>query len=192
MTARDLPHFSVEQYLELERAAEYKSEYYGGEIFAMSGGTYPHSILIANVTGEVHAALRGKACRVASSDLRVRTRPGGLHTYPDLTVICGEPRFADDLADTLLNPALIVEVLSKSTEQHDRGLKFEEYRMIETLREYVLVSQYRPFVEVFSRETDGSWRLREYKGLEAVCEFPALGCSVKLADLYAGVPLNAE
>ncbi len=131
-----------EQYIEIERAAEFKSEYFDGRMFAMSGGTYVHARLITAFTAEICQACpeTGHAARLLRSSA-FASAPKGLHPYPDIAVVCGEPAFADDQKDTLLNPVLIVEVLSKSTEAMDRGLKFREYRKIDSLREYVLVSQ---------------------------------------------------
>jgi Uma2 family endonuclease len=178
--------FTPEQYLELERATEFRNEYYGGEIFPRAECSYRDARIGSNLLAALGSALRESMCFVGPSILRVRTRPGGLYTYPDLVGVCGQPKFADEHEDTLLNPILIVEVLSKSTESNDRGLKFEEYRAIETLRDYVLVSQNKPLVEVYSRNSDGTWLLREYKGLDSACEFPSVGCSVKLAEIYRG------
>lgn len=192
MSANPVPRLTPEQYLEIERKAEFKSEYYGGEMYAMSGGTYPHGVIILNLGAELRAALKGRPCSTTSNDVRLRVSPGGLYTYPDVMVVCGDPRFADDQADTLLNPTLIVEVLSHSTEAHDRGLKFEQYRMIESLKEYVLVSQYRPKIEKFRRQASGEWVLSECTGLEAVCEFGSVECRIPLSEIYSNVKFTIE
>jgi Uma2 family endonuclease len=190
MSAQPIPSITPERYLEIERAAEFKSEYFDGRMVAMSGGTYIHALLITSLAGEIYQALRNRPCRVASSELRVRTVAQGLHTYPDITVICGEPLFADDQKDTLLNPVLIAEVLSKSTEAMDRGFKFREYRKIESLREYVLVSQVAPLIEVFVRGPEDDWRLREFSGLDAVCRLTSIDCNLAVADVYRNIPLE--
>jgi Uma2 family endonuclease len=135
MAAQHTPRFTPEKYLEMERVAEYKSEYYRGEIFAMAGGTYAHFLLISNLNTELSVGLRGGPCRVGMTELRVRTHYDGLYTYPDIVAICGEPRFADNRPETLINPILIVEVPSKATESKDRVLKFREYRRIESLKQ---------------------------------------------------------
>lgn len=122
--------------------------------------------------------------------MRVLTRPNGLYTYPDIVAICGEPRFADERTDTLLNPVLVVEVLSKTTELRDRSVKFREYREIESLRQYVLVSQYFHHIEVFSKGQDGFWSLRDFKGEDTTCELSSIGCSFRVGDVYRGVPLE--
>jgi Uma2 family endonuclease len=181
-----------ERYLEMERAAEFKSEYFEGQVYAMAGGTYPHAAVIANVIGELRRALKQKPCTVTSSDARLRVSPTGLHTYPDVMVVCGEAEFADDQRDTVLNPTLIVEVLSKSTEGHDRGFKFAQYRKLDSLREYVLVSTGEPRVEKFLRQPDGQWLLSESVGMEAVCRFESLDCQILVSEVYYRVTLGGE
>jgi len=183
MSAQSQPRLTPEQYLESERAAEFRSEYYCGQIYAMAGGSYQHFQIIGNVSGEVHTALKKRPCSVGSSDLRLRVSPQN-YTYPDVVVICGDPRFADDQKDTLLNPTLIVEVLSPSTEAYDRGFKFAQYRTVESLEEYVLVAQAEPRVEDFRRQSGGHWLLSEAFGLESVCRFDSLDCTLALADIY--------
>lgn len=145
-----------EEYLALDRAAEFKSEYFDGDIFAMSEGTFAHATLAARIATELNNALRGKGCRVAASDARVRASRTTF-VYPDVSVVCGKPLL--EHGDILLNPVVIVEVPSDSTERYDRGLKFARYRQIESLEEYVLVAQAEPSVEVFRRGADGSWSL---------------------------------
>jgi len=190
MAAQHIPRFTPEQYLEMERAAAYRSEYFEGEIFAMASGTYAHFRLIGNLTGELYQGLRGKQCFVGPSEMRVRTRAAGLYTYPDIVAICGEPRFVDEKPDTLINPVMILEVLSKSTEMKARGMKFREYRAIESLQQYVLVSQYAHLIEVYSRSTDDTWILREFQGEDTICELTSIGCSFRIGDAYRGVPLE--
>jgi Uma2 family endonuclease len=192
MSAQPQPRLTPEQYLQAERAAETRSEYYQGHVYAMSGGSYQHGQIIMNFGGELRAALKKRACSVCASDLRVRVSPDGLYTYPDVVVICGDPRFADDQRDTLLNPTLIVEVLSPSTEAYDRGFKSAQYRTIESLEEYVLVSQVEPRVEVFRRQPGSHWLLSEAVGLGAVAQLDSLDCSVKLDEIYDKVTFNAE
>lgn len=192
MSAQAQPHLTPEQYLEAERSAEYRHEYYNGQIYAMSGGSYQHAQIIGGLVREIGNALKKRPCSVVPSDLRLRVSPGGLYTYPDVIVICGDPRFADDRRDTLLNPALIVEVLSPSTEAYDRGFKSAQYRMVESLEEYALVSQAEPRVEVFRRQAGAHWLLSEAVGLEAVCDFESLDCAVPLAEIYAKVTFGPD
>ena len=189
MSAQPTPRLTPEEYLRMERAADYRSEYYDGQMLAMSGGTYPHVLTISNVSRPLGNSLTGRGCKVVSSDLRVRAS-GRTYCYPDVAVICGAPRFADDQRDTLVNPIVLVEVLSKSTEAHDRGLKFKEYRQIESLQEYVLVWQDEPRVEVFQRGPSTEWIFRDFNGLDGVCHLASVDCDVPLAAVYEGVPLE--
>ena len=140
----------------------------------------------------MHTGLKKRPCSVVSSELRLRVSPDGLYTYPDVIVICGNPRFADDQRDTLLNPALIVEVLSPSTEAYDRGFKSAQYRTVESLEEYALVSQSEPRVEVFRRQAGAQWLFSEAIGLESVCHFESLDCAVPLSEIYAKVAFSPD
>jgi Uma2 family endonuclease len=191
MSAQPQARLTPEQYLEIERASEFRSEYYNGRLYAMSGGSYNHVRIIGNLAFELRNALRQRPCEVTTSDLRLRVSPNGLYTYPDVTVVCGEPKFADDQKDTLLNPVFIAEVLSPSTEAYDRGFKSVQYRKLESLQEYALVSQAEPRVEVFRRQPGGDWLLSEAAGLDAACGFDSLGCRIALADIYGKVTFDA-
>ena len=156
MSAVLLQRYSLEEYLERERHVETRSEFLGGEIRAMSGGSEPHSLIQINVTTELRMQLKGGRCRVYNNDMRIKC-PTGLYTYPDASVVCGPSRFEDGRRDTLLNPRAIFEVLSPSTQAYDRGEKFAHYRTIPTLREYVLVSQDRFLIEHHVRDESGAW-----------------------------------
>ena len=194
-----LKRISEQEYLLRERAADFKSEFFDGEMFAMVGGTPTHSLIAANFIREAGNALRGRPCKVFTSDLRVRVDATGLYTYPDATIVCGELQFADDQRDTLTNPTVIVEVLSESTEKYDRGRKANHYRQIESLQELVLISQDRPHIERFTRQSSGDWLFHEDRGLTAKFELPAVGIlaqtglAIALAEIYRNVefaPLN--
>ena len=189
MSAQSVARITPEEYLEAERKAEFKHEYFDGEVFAMSGGTFPHGTIITNVASELRQALKGRSCTVTSNDIRLRVGSGLLYTYPDILVVCGEPKFVDDQKDTLQNPTLIVEVLSPSTEGHDRGLKFRQYRTIESLREYVVVSQYEPRVEKFRLQPAGEWLMTECVGLEGICRFESINCELAMSEIYYNVTL---
>jgi Uma2 family endonuclease len=169
--------------LELERKAEYKSEYCGGEVFAMAGATEAHNILAANMLALIHYQFRSRDCRVYGSDMRVAVSPEGLYTYPDVSAACGEPRFLDEHRDTLLNPAVIVEVLSSSTEAYDRGRKFELYRTLDSLQQYVLVATDRIHVDVYTRVQDGRWLLRSLAAADSI-ELDSVGCRLPVSELY--------
>ncbi len=179
-----------QEYLARERRADFKSEYLRGEVFAMSGATWEHSLVKDNMAREAGNQLRGGPCRVITSDLRVRVSATGLYTYPDITIVCDQPQFEDDVLDTLLNPRALVEVLSESTEKYDRGAKFGHYRQIPSLQEYVLVAQDRPLIERFVRQAHGGWMLTVYEGLTEVFEFASVPARIPLAEIYAGVKLQ--
>jgi Uma2 family endonuclease len=188
MSAQPVPRLTPEQYLEIDRAAEVKSEYYDGEMFAMSGGRAPHAIISFALGAALIPALRGRRCIVTGSDLRVRASEGGPFFYPDVSVCCGEMQLADDNKDTLLNPIVIFEVLSPSSEAYDRGKKFAAYRRIDSLREYVLVSQTEPSVESYLRGSDDKWTLTEFTGTDAICSLKSIECQIALSDVYRDVP----
>jgi Uma2 family endonuclease len=187
MTALRQPRiFTFDEYLLIERNAEYKSEYLDGLIYAMSGGTGSHSYIAANMLIAIGARIRGSNCRVSTSDLRVVTEDLAFAAYPDVTVICGPPRYWDDRNDVLLNPQAIVEVLSPSTEAYDRGEKFERYQRIPSLKEYLLVSQDKPLVELWSRDGDG-WSVSRFEGNTGEFVIDSLGITLPLSEVYAGV-----
>jgi Uma2 family endonuclease len=191
MSAQPQPFLTPEQYLELDRASECRNEYYQGRMWAMSGGSYRHAVIIARLSRALGNALDGRPRGVTTSDVRVRIAPEGLYTYPDVAVVCADPKLADGRSDTLLNPALIVEVLSHSTEGYDRGFKSAQYRRIESLEEYALVWQTEPRVEVFRRQPGGHWLLSESIGMDAVCPFDSVGASVALAEIYDKIAFDA-
>jgi Uma2 family endonuclease len=181
-----------EEYLKIERAAEFRSEYFNGRMYAMAGGSHRQAIIIGNLVSALHHELSKRRCLVTSSDLRVRVDPGGLYTYSDVVVVCGEPKYADNQRDTLLNPVLIVEVLSPSTEAYDRGFKSAQYRALASLQEYALVSQTEPRIEIFRRRSEGDWFFSESAGLEAVCRMESIGCTLALAAVYENVTFGDE
>jgi Uma2 family endonuclease len=185
MTLKTQPQYGFEDYLAAERAArDAKHEYVNGKVFAMTGASYNHNLIVLNLGSELRARLKGSPCHVLPSDMRVRIEAANAAKYPDLTALCEGPRFHDDRQDVLLNPALIVEVLSASTEAYDRGGKFATYRRLPSLEEYVLVSQDQPLVEVFSRQPDGRWVLSETEGLDAEVAFASLECRVAIREIY--------
>jgi Uma2 family endonuclease len=188
------PRFlTPEQYLEIERAAEHKSEYYQGEMFAMAGAGWTHNRLVANLIARIDPQLRSsRGCQICPSDMRVRVSETGLYTYPDVLVVCGQPQFLDDRSDTLLNPTLIIEVLSPSTEAYDRGRKFEHYRAIDCLSEYLLVSSDRVHADLYSRQPGGLWLLTAAGSLEDTLDLASTGCKLVLGDVYENVGLQPE
>jgi Uma2 family endonuclease len=178
---------SPEEYLALERRSEEKHEYLDGEIFAMTGASRQHNLIALNIAASLHAQLADRPCEPYMGDMRIQVAATGLYTYPDVVVVCGEPQLADDSFDTLLNPTLIVEVISPSTEGYDRGKKFAHYRALESLAEIVLVSQERIEVERFSRQPEGGWLLLEANRLEDRLPLPSIGCELSLAAVYKRV-----
>jgi Uma2 family endonuclease len=183
---------SPEEYLEMERKAEYKSEYCHGEMFAMSGGSRKHDRIAFRLTILIGQHLRGKRCEAFTANMRVLAASSGLYTYPDLSVACEEPQFADAQVDTLTNPALLVEILSPSTEDYDRGKKAKLYRAIPSLQELLLIAQDSYEVELYRRQTDGSWSLMEAKGLEAGIALTSIGYTLSLRELYEKVLGDSE
>lgn len=182
-------YLTPEEYLANERVAEYKSEYFAGEVFALAGASRRHNLIMVNMIAALSNRLRGGSCEVYSSDMRVKVDELGKYTYPDVVVACGALQFEDSEQDTLANPTMIVEILSDSTEAYDRGGKFEHYRRIESLREYVLVAQDRHRVEHFLRLEDGHWLFSEIAGLEGTLALGSIGCELPMAEVYYKVDL---
>ncbi len=189
MSAVPKPLLTPQEYLVRERRAETKSEYLRGEMFAMSGASREHNLIAGNVNRELGQQLRERPCEVYQADMRVKVSPTGLYTYPDVTVVCGEPRFEDAEVDTLLNPTVLVEVLSPSTADYDRGGKFTHYRRLASLQEYVLISQELPLVEHYVRQGADEWLLTEQRGLDDVLVLPSIDCRIPLAEIYRKVNL---
>lgn len=184
---RKQKRMTPEQYLAMERAAETKSEFLGGEIFAMTGASRQHNKIVVNTLSALRPQLRRRPCEIYPSDMRVKVVSTGLYTYPDISLVCGQIQFEDSTQDTLLNPQVIIEVLSKSTAAYDRGEKFEHYRKIPSLVEYLLIAQERCLVEHFTRQPDDRWLLAEANSLQDVIELPSVGCKLALADVYEDV-----
>jgi Uma2 family endonuclease len=179
---------SIEEYLELEANSDTKHEYYDGEIFAMAGETIEHNKICGNTYGELYLKLKGKNCRPYVNDLRIAVKRDKLYTYPDISVFCGELQKTDDKFDTATNPTAIIEVLSDSTKDYDRGSKFKFYRNIDQLQDYLLIDATGIVgVEHFSKNQNGLWVLKEYKELEEMLYIQSIDTSLVLSDIYAGV-----
>ncbi|MDB5969476.1 MAG: hypothetical protein JWQ90_1926 [Hydrocarboniphaga sp.] len=189
MTAVLRPRFTQAEYLAAERAAERRSEYVNGEILLMTGASYAHSETVGGLLTALRVRLKGSACRAVSQDLRTRVDATGLYTYPDVVIVCGEPKFSDAHHDTLTNPTAIFEVLSPSTESWDRGGKFQHYQRIASLQEYVLVTQDAPRVERFRR--DGvRWSYERFDGLDALLNLESPVLQLPLAEIYEGLEFS--
>lgn len=190
MSSQPKTYLTPEEYLAIERQAEYKSEYLAGEVFAMVGASREHNLITVNISTALAQQLKDRPCEVYSSDMRVGVSAADLYTYPDVVVACNEPKFDDDYFDTLLNPTLIVEVLSPSTASYDRTKKFGYYRKIESLAEYLLVAQDEYKVEQYVKQPDGRWLLSDISSLAGTVELDSIQCMLKLADVYAKVELT--
>lgn len=177
-------YLSPEEYLAIERRAEYKSEYVEGVMYAMGGGSERHNLIAGNLITELNIQLRKAPCRVYPSDLKVRVPNSKRFFYPDVSVVCDETQFADDEKDVVLNPILIVEVLSESTASFDRGKKFQSYQQIESLQEYLLVSQDEYILEHYLRQEDGHWLYTKASGLDEAIALPTMKCQLALRDIY--------
>jgi Uma2 family endonuclease len=178
--------WTAQEYLAWDRQQPTKHEFFQGEVFAMGGATREHNLLVVNITAELRNALRKKPCETYASDMRVKVPATGLYAYPDASVACGKPEFEDGTLDTLLNPLVLVEVLSDSSERCDRGKKFEQYRSIPSLTDYVLVSQDHVLVEHFRRGEGGTWVLSEVRAGGRV-ELLGPGCALEVDEIYLKV-----
>jgi Uma2 family endonuclease len=184
MGVPETKYITQEEYLIAERAALNKHEYYEGEIFAMSGASLPHNIIFSNTIGSLSSKLKGKSCRPFGSDLRVHILGNTLYTYPDITIICGKPKTTDHKMDTITNPSVIIEILSKSTRDYDKGQKFTLYRDIDTLQEYILIDSEAVRVETLTRNDDNSWTFREYKSMDDCFMIETVKENMLLAEIY--------
>jgi Uma2 family endonuclease len=182
--------YTIEEYLQMERASDEKHEYYKGEIFAMAGASNRHNVIFSNVFGELFSRLRNSPCRPYGSDQRIHIPENTLFTYPDISIICGSIIASDKDEDTATRPIVIIEILSKATRNYDRGEKFRLYRAIPTLREYMLVDSDNVWVEIFRINDHGHWELEEYKTLQETVLLPAINVSLKMEEIYSGTLLT--
>jgi Uma2 family endonuclease len=185
-------YMSETEYLAYERESDNRHEYLNGKVFAMAGASWEHNQIFGTTFASLFAQLRGNPCRVNPSDQRLKVMATGLLTYPDLSVICGEPIFAGGEFDTISNPLVIIEILSPSTEAYDRGEKFQHYREIETLQDYLLISQDKARIERYSKQESGAWLLIDAIGLDTSIELPSISCVLALADVYENVEFGKD
>jgi Uma2 family endonuclease len=190
MASQVKPFASAAEYLALERASEEKHEFFDGEIVAMTGASENHNLIVSNLVRELGVQLKNRGGKVYPSDMRVSIPAENRYVYPDVTVVTTESHFEDDRRDTLLNPQVVIEVLSDSTEAYDRGDKFSSYRTLPSVLDYVLVLQDRAQVEHFVRHQGEDWLLKTHRGLDAMFDLPAIGCRLALRDIYLNVPLD--
>jgi Uma2 family endonuclease len=192
MSVKPEPQFSFDDWLADERAAfESRSEYVNGEVFAMTGGSEAHNLIVTNTVRELSTQMKGRPCRVYANDLKVRIRAANEGRYPDLIALCGERDFHDGRRDVILNPALVVEVLSDSTEAYDRGKKSAAYRLIPSLGDLLLLSQHEVHAELYTRQADGRWLLEDFTALTDRVPLESVGCTLSLAEVYDKVELEA-
>ncbi|HYN78257.1 MAG TPA: Uma2 family endonuclease [Lamprocystis sp. (in: g-proteobacteria)] len=185
MLLQPKPQLSFDDWLEGERAdPEYRSEYVNGEVFAMTGARAEHNGIVTNLVRELSIQFKGRPCQVYANDMKVRVRSANAGHYPDIVAFCGAPEFLDGRRDVLMNPALIVEVLSNSTEAYDRGQKFRNYQQIPTLRDYLLVAQYQVRVEHYARGPDDRWGLTPCTALPETLTLDSVGGTLALAEVY--------
>jgi len=182
--------FTPEEYLVIDRHSEQKHEYFDGGIFAMTGASRRHNLISVNVASSINTQLADRECEVYASDMRVKVSPTGLYTYPDVVIVCETPQFEDKEIDTLLNPTVIIEVLSKTTEGYDRGDKFEHYRRVESLVEVVLIAQDKHHVEHYTRQISGQWLLSETNNLQDKLIITSINCELPLRDIYRKVSVD--
>ncbi len=184
MATASVPYLTPEQYLEIERKAEVRSEYLNGEMFAMAGSTFNHNRILRNTERELDRGLAGRKCDVFMADVKVHVPSTGLYTYPDIAVVCDPVQSLDQAQDVFLNPVLIVEVLSPSTMKYDKGHKFGHYRSIPSFREYLVLDQDAMHAEHHVRQMDGKWLLSDYNQPTDVIHLEAIDCQLTLASLY--------
>lgn len=191
-TSTKKPCVTVEEYLERERIAEMKSEYYDGEVEPMPGGSPSHDTISTNVGGELYLQLKGKPCRAFIENRRVFVDECNVYFYPDVVAVCGEPKYNSDNPPALLNPTAVIEVLSESTEGNDRGRKFFCYRTLSSLMEMVFITQSAPLVERYAQNGNGKWTLETIMGLDAVIVLTSLDCELRLSDIYDRIEFPAN
>jgi len=182
-----LKYLTPEEYLAMEEISEIRHEYYQGEIFAMAGATNDHNLITGDVYTRMNLALTEKGCFVYMTDMQLWVQANSLMTYPDVMVVCGDPKFYEDRTDVIANPIVIVEVLSKSSKDYDRGDKFKLYQSIPTLQEYILIDQYTIYVEQYYLETPKKWAVREYNRLTDILQFAKIDFQISLQDIYRRV-----
>ena len=187
MNAVAKTQLSVEDYLAIENDALFKSEFYEGEMFALAGASHTHNFVKHNLERAIGNRLEAGPCRAASSDQRVRIERSGLFTYPDIVILCGKPKFSPRDPLAIINPTAIVEILSPSTEDYDRGTKFKQYRQIPGFREYILVSQDEAAMERHTLQPDGSWILTVIEGIGETIELASVGITIPLAEVYRDI-----
>lgn len=192
MSAQREPLLTIEEYLALEEASAERHEYHAGRVVLLAGGSEAHTLIIGNITTLLNTQLRERPCRVYTSDLKIKIECARVYTYPDVTVVCGPSHFEDSTRRALLNPAVIVEVLSETTEKYDRGRKFQYYRTIDTLQEYLLVSQSSMHIDHYVRQNDHFWLLSSAASADDTITLPSIACTLLVSDVYHKVSFDQD
>jgi Uma2 family endonuclease len=187
MSQPAIKHVTEAEYLSFERSSQERHEYYKGEIYLMSGASFKHNIIEDNVRGSLHEFLKGRKCRSFGSNLRVHVPKNTLYTYPDILIVCDAPKFVDNEFDTLLNPAVLIEILSPSTGNYDRGAKFDLYRDIDSLKEYILIDSASVHCVRYKKNLDNTWTLSEFKNLHDTFPITTIDLQLQLSEVYSGV-----
>lgn len=192
MSVQPHPYITEEDYLLFERASSVKHEYYNGRIYAMTGAKESHNLINGNIIAALHPQLRQKPCRIYPNDMRVKVLKTGLNAYPDVVIICGQPQFTDATHDTITNPVVIFEILSASTERYDRGVKFQNYRTVETLQDYILIAQDHRHIEHFARQENGLWLLQEVTASHDAIRIQSVDCTLSIENVYEKVDFEGS
>ena len=193
MSAQTKPRYTLEEYFELERKSEERFEFWNGEVFCMSGVSPEHDQIESNLNFHLRAKLSGRSCRVFLANMRVKVPSAPPYRYADVSALCGEAKFEEiGGIRSVINPALIVEVLSPSTEAYDRGEKFTHYQSIPSFREYLLVAQHRPLITHFTKQEDGSWIYKEYNDLADIVKLTSLICELNMSEVYENVSFSSD
>jgi Uma2 family endonuclease len=192
MTAQPNQAMTVEEYLAFEETSSIKHEYFAGHIIALAGGNEAHSIISSNINALLHTQLRQRPCTVYTSDMKVRAEQPRKYMYPDISIVCGQPRYEDSKRRVLLNPTVVIEVLSASTERFDRGVKFQWYRSMASIQEYILVSQDTKYIDQYHRQSDNLWSLSSVSGETDALHLSSINCTLTIEDIYEKVNFNPE
>jgi Uma2 family endonuclease len=192
MTAQQHMYMTADEYLAFEETSSVKHEYFAGRIIALAGGNEAHSIISSNINAQLHSQLRQRPCTVYNSDMKVRAEQPRKYMYPDISVACGQPKYENTKRRVLLNPVIIIEVLSASTERFDRGIKFQWYRSIESVEEYVLVSQNAKYIDHYKRQSDNLWSLSSLGEGDELLQLTSIDCVLRIEDIYEKVNFDPE
>lgn len=192
MSAQPIVHITEDDYLKMERMSPFKNEYYRGNVYAMGGASFRHNKILSNLVGEVIPNLKNKKCSAYFNDLRIHVPDPPFYAYPDLIILCGKEEFSDEVKDTITNPTVIIEILSKSTEQYDKSVKFGFYRFARSFKEYFLIHQDKPLVECFLKMDDFNWLEGSVLGVDKKMNIQSIGLEISLSEIYNEVNFDTQ